>query len=339
MPAEWELQKSTWIAWPHNKKDWPGKFQAIPNVFAVIVSALSRVQLVNILVNNKSDRREVIVALKKFGTKINNIRLINCKTDRSWTRDSLPIFLKLKENKKILSKWEFNAWAKYKNFKKDNKAYLKIKKAIKIDVIKPKFKNRKIVLEGGSIDVNGNGLLMTTKQCLVSKIQERNKGFETKDYEKIFKKFLGINKIIWLNNGIEGDDTHGHIDDIARFVNKDKIFIAKESNKQEKNFKNLNENIEILKKFKNENQKKLKIIQIPMPKPKKINGVRVPASYLNFYIANRIVLVPTFKDPKDKIVLKIFKRHFKSREIIPVDCSVLVWGFGTIHCLTQQEPI
>ena len=339
MPAEWELQKSTWIAWPHNKKDWPGKFQGIPNVFAVIVSALSRVQLVNILVNNKSDRREVIVALKKFGTKINNIRLINCKTDRSWTRDSLPIFLKLKENKKILSKWEFNAWAKYKNFKKDNKAYLKIKKAIKIDVIKPKFKNRKIVLEGGSIDVNGNGLLMTTKQCLVSKIQERNKGFETKDYEKIFKKFLGINKIIWLNNGIEGDDTHGHIDDIARFVNKDKIFIAKESNKQEKNFKNLNENIEILKKFKNKNQKKLKIIQIPMPKPKKINGVRVPASYLNFYIANRIVLVPTFKDPKDKIVLKIFKRHFKSREIIPVDCSVLVWGFGTIHCLTQQEPI
>ena len=339
MPAEWELQKSTWIAWPHNKKDWPGKFQGIPSVFAVIVSALSRVQLVNILVNNKSDRREVIVALKKFGTKINNIRLINCKTDRSWTRDSLPIFLKLKENKKILSKWEFNAWAKYKNFKKDNKAYLKIKKAIKIDVIKPKFKNRKIVLEGGSIDVNGNGLLMTTKQCLVSKIQERNKGFETKDYEKIFKKFLGINKIIWLNNGIEGDDTHGHIDDIARFVNKDKIFIAKESNKQEKNFKNLNENIEILKKFKNENQKKLKIIQIPMPKPKKINGVRVPASYLNFYIANRIVLVPTFKDPKDKIVLKIFKRHFKSREIIPVDCSVLVWGFGTIHCLTQQEPI
>ena len=339
MPAEWELQKSTWIAWPHNKKDWPGKFQGIPSVFAVIVSALSRVQLVNILVNNKSDRREVIVALKKFGTKINNIRLINCKTDRSWTRDSLPIFLKLKENKKILSKWEFNAWAKYKNFKKDNKAYLKIKKAIKIDVIKPKFKNRKIVLEGGSIDVNGNGLLMTTKQCLVSKIQERNKGFETKDYEKIFKKFLGINKIIWLNNGIEGDDTHGHIDDIARFVNKDKIFIAKESNKQEKNFKNLNENIEILKKFKNKNQKKLKIIQIPMPKPKKINGVRVPASYLNFYIANRIVLVPTFKDPKDKIVLKIFKRHFKSREIIPVDCSVLVWGFGTIHCLTQQEPI
>ena len=338
MPAEWELQKSTWIAWPHNKKDWPGKFQSIPNVFAVIISALSKVQLVNILVNNKSDHREVVVALKKFGTKINNIRLINCKTDRSWTRDSLPIFLKFKNDKKILSKWKFNAWAKYKNFKKGNKAYLKIKKTTKIKVIKPKFKNRKIVLEGGSIDVNGNGLLITTKQCLISKIQERNKGFETKDYEKIFKKFLGINKIIWLNNGIEGDDTHGHIDDIARFVNKDKIFIAKESNKQEKNFKNLNENIEILKEFKNKNQKKLKIVQIPMPKPKKINGTRVPASYLNFYIANKIVLVPTFKDPKDEIVLKIFKRHFKSREIIPVDCSILVWGFGTIHCLTQQEP-
>ena len=339
MPAEWEPQKSTWIAWPHNKKDWPGKFRNIPNVFAVITSALSKVQLVNILVNNKSDYGHVVATLKKFGTKLNNIRLINCKTDRSWTRDSLPIFLKVKNDKKIMSKWQFNAWAKYKNFKKDNKAYLKIKKKNKIKVIKPKFKNRKIVLEGGSIDVNGNGLLLTTKQCLISKIQERNKGFKTKDYEKIFNKFLGINKTIWLNNGIEGDDTHGHIDDIARFVDKNKIFIAKENNKHEKNFKSLNENIQILENFKKENKKKLKIVHIPMPKPKKINGIRVPASYLNFYIANKIVLVPTFKDHKDKMVLKIFKRHFKSRKIIPVDCSVLVWGFGTIHCLTQQEPI
>ena len=338
MPAEWERQKSTWIAWPHNKKDWPGKFKNIPNVFAYITSSLSKVQLVNILVNNKSDHGQVVAILKKFSTNFNNIRLIYCKTDRSWTRDSLPIFLKLKNGKKILSKWQFNAWAKYKNFKKDNRAYLKIKKKTKFKVIKPKYKNRKIVLEGGSVDVNGNGLLMTTKQCLISKIQERNRGFNTEDYEKIFKKFLGINKTIWLSNGIEGDDTHGHIDDIARFVSKNKIFIAKENNKNEKNFKSLNENIQILENFKRENRKKLKIIYIPMPKPKKINGTRVPASYLNFYIANKIVLVPTFKDTKDKIVLKIFKRHFKNRKIIPIDCSVLVWGFGTIHCLTQQEP-
>ena len=339
MPAEWESQKSTWIAWPHNKDDWPGKFEDIPGVFALIISNISKVQLVNILVNKKSEHKKIINKLKSFGTKISNIRLINCKTDRSWVRDSLPIFVKIKKNKKILSNWEFNAWAKYKNFKKDNKTYLKIKRATKIKVIKPKFKRKKIILEGGSIDVNGNGLLLTTKQCLLSKIQERNKGFKMKDYEIIFKKFFGINKVIWLNKGIDGDDTHGHVDDIARFVDKNKIFVAKESNKKEKNFKNLSENIKILKKFKNENIKKLKIVPIPMPEPKKIKGIRVPASYLNFYIANKIVLVPVFKDPKDKIVLRIFKRHFKSRKIVPVDCSVLVWGFGTIHCLTQQEPI
>ena len=155
MPAEWESQKSTWIAWPHNKDDWPGKFEDIPGVFALIISNISKVQLVNILVNRKSEHKKIINKLKSFGTKISNIRLINCKTDRSWVRDSLPIFIKIKKNKKILSNWEFNAWAKYKNFKKDNKAYLKIKRAIKIKVIKPKFKRKKIILEGGSIDVNG----------------------------------------------------------------------------------------------------------------------------------------------------------------------------------------
>ena len=339
MPAEWEFQKSTWIAWPHNKNDWPGKYDGIPSVFAIIISAISKVQLVNILVNNKSDYKKIEIILKRFGTKINNIKLIHCKTDRSWVRDSLPIFLKIKKNKKILSNWEFNAWAKYKNFKKENKNYLKIKNVTKIKIIKPKLKKKKIVLEGGSIDVNGNGLLLTTKQCLLSKIQQRNKGFKTKDYENIFKKFLGINRVIWLNNGIEGDDTHGHIDDIARFVSKNKIFIAKEFNKRDKNFKNLNENLRILERYKNEDKKKFKIIHIPMPKPKIIKGVRVPASYLNFYIANGIVLVPTFNDPNDKIVLKIFEKHFKSRKIIPIDCSLLVWGFGTIHCLTQQEPL
>ena len=173
---------------------------------------------------------------------------------------------------------------------------------------------------------------------MLSKIQERNKGFSKHDYLKIFNKYFGIRKIVWLNNGIVGDDTHGHIDDIARFVEKNKIFIAKENNKKEKNYNNLNENIKILNKFKKDENKKLKIIYLPMPSPKFINGIRVPASYLNFYIANKIVLVPIFKDPKDKFILKIFKKNFKGRKIIPIDCSVLVWGFGTIHCMTQQEP-
>ncbi len=339
MPAEWEPQKSTWIAWPHNKKDWPGKFNEIPWVFTKIISEISKVQKVNLLVKDNSERKKVAFFFKVLGVNLKKIRLIICKTDRAWTRDYLPIFVKNKKNRIFLSNWEFNAWAKYKNFKMDNKAYLKVYKFKKIKIIKPKYKGKKIILEGGSIDINGNGLLLTTMQCLLSKVQQRNKGFNKHDYNQIFNKFLGIKKVIWLNKGICGDDTHGHIDDIARFVDKNKIFIAKESNKKDKNFKNLKENIKIIKKFNRENKNILKIINIPMPKPKFIDGIRVPASYLNFYIANKIVLVPIFNDPNDKIILKIFKRHFKKRKIVPVDCSILVWGFGTIHCMTQQEPI
>ena len=339
MPAEWEPQKSTWIAWPHNKEDSPGKFNEIPWVFSKIIAELSKVQLVNILVKNKSDRKEIIFFLEMLGAKIKNIRLIICKTDRAWTRDFLPIFIKDRKKRNILSKWEFNGWAKYKNFKKDNKAYLRINKFKKIKVIKPKYKKKKIVLEGGSIDVNGKGYLLTTMQCLLSEVQQRNKGFNKYDYEKIFNKFFGVRKVIWLNKGICGDDTHGHIDDIARFVNKNKIFMAIEKNKKDKNFKNLRENLQIIKKFQKKNKEKFKIIHIPMPKPKYIEGIRLPASYLNFYIANKVVLVPTFNDSKDKIVLKIFKKHFKKRRIIPIESSILVWGLGTIHCLTQQEPI
>ena len=338
MPAEWEPQKSTWIAWPHNKEDWPGKFDEIPWVFSKIVTILSKHQSVNILVKNRSEKKIAVSFLNALGAKMKNIKLIICKTDRAWTRDFLPIFLKDKRNKNILSNWKFNAWAKYKNFKNDNRAYLKVKKIKKIKTINPEHLQKKIVLEGGSIDVNGDGLVLTTKQCLLSKIQQRNKGFKIHDYNKIFNKFLGAKKTIWLNKGIHGDDTHGHIDDIARFVSKNKIFIAKENNKKDKNFKNLNENIEIIKKFKKINKEKFKIIYLPMPKAKFINGIRVPASYLNFYIANKVVLVPSFNDSNDRIVFKIFKKHFKDKKIILIDCSILVWGLGTLHCMTQQEP-
>ena len=338
MPSEWEPQKSTWIAWPHNKEDWPGKFNEIPWVFSKIITILSKTQSVNILVKDKSYKKKAIFFLKILSAKMKNIKIIICKTDRAWTRDFLPIFLKDKRNRNIISNWEFNGWAKYKNFKNDNKAYLKVKKLKKIKIIKPNYMGKKIILEGGSIDVNGSGLILTTKQCLLSKIQQRNKGFKIHDYNQIFNKFFGTKKVIWLNKGIYGDDTHGHIDDIARFVSKNKIFIAKENNKKDKNFKNLNENIRIVKEFKRVSKQKLKIIYLPMPKPKFIDGIRVPASYLNFYIANKVVLVPCFDDLNDEIVIKIFKKHFKNRKVIPINCSTLVWGLGTIHCMTQQEP-
>ena len=337
MPAEWEKQKSTWVAWPHNKKDWPNKFELIPDIFAQIIAKISKFQKVNILIENKNLKKKIYLILKNYLANTKNINYTICKTNRVWLRDSFPIFVKNKLNQKVLIDWGFNSWAKYKNFNHDNKIGIKIKKFLNLDSVRPKFKNRRIILEGGSIDVNGKGVLLTTRECLQSKIQERNIGFKRKDYEEIFKKFLGIKKVLWLNKGIVGDDTHGHIDDIARFVTSKKIFIAYEKNKNDVNYKKLRENYQIIQKL--NKKKEFKIIKIPMPNAKYIDGVRVPASYLNFYIANRIVLVPVFSDEKDKKIIKIFKKHFKNRKIIPIDCSLLIWGFGAIHCMTQQEPI
>ena len=337
MPAEWEKQKSTLIGWPYNRQDWPKKFENIPDVFAKIISKISVFQKVNVLIRNINLKKEIKPLIKKHNGKLNNIQFIICKTDRVWMRDSGPIFLKDKKNKVIMSNWKFNGWAKYTNHKEDDKVNLRIKKFYKSKVISPKYNDRRIVLEGGSIDVNGKGLLLTTKECLLSKVQQRNIFLKRNDYNKIFEKFFGINQVIWLNKGIKGDDTHGHIDDIARFVDNNKVFIAYENNKKDKNYKNLNENFKILKKIQN-NSLKLKIKKIPMPKPIYIDNIRVPASYLNFYITNKLVLLPTFNDPKDNLVIKIFKKQFKTKKIIPIDCSDLIWGFGAIHCMTMQEP-
>ncbi len=336
MPAEWEKQKSTWIAWPHNKKDWPNKFRFIPYIFCEIISKISIQQKVNILIESKKIKKKINLFLKKYFTNTNNINFIVCKTNRAWLRDSFPIFVKNKHNQKAIVNWGFNGWAKYENFGHDNKICSKIKKLIGLESIIPTFKKKRIILEGGSIDVNGKGILLTTRECLLSNIQARNPGFKKQEYKFLFKKYLGIEEIIWLNKGIAGDDTHGHIDDVARFVSEKKVFLAYEYNKNDINYKHLRENYQIIRR--SVTGRNFKIIKIPMPKAKYINGIRVPATYLNFYIANKIVLVPIFNDSKDKIVIKIFKKHFKNRKIIPIDCSLLIWGFGAIHCLTQQEP-
>ena len=337
MPAEWEEQQSTLIGWPYNKNDWPGKFERIPNVFAKIISKITDSQKVNLLIKNSKSKSVIKKLLKENNAKIRNVKFIICKTDRVWMRDTGPIFIKDNKNQNILLNWKFNGWAKYRNFRADNKVSLRIKNNYKGNLLSPKFNKKSIVLEGGSIDVNGKGLLLTTKECLLSKIQQRNSFLKLKDYNHIFKKFFGVKKVIWLNKVIEGDDTHGHVDDIARFVKSNKVFLAFENNKKDKNHKNLKENFKILKKVKI-NSSQIKIRKIPMPRPLYINKVRVPASYLNFYILNKSVLLPIFNDPKDKIVIKIFKNEFNNRKIIPIDCSELIWGFGAIHCLTQQEP-
>jgi len=343
MPAEWEKQDSTLIAWPHNKSDWPNQFNHIPKVFAEIIAQLSKVQRVYLLIQNKSNKTKILRLIKKFKGVVKSIVIINKRTDRVWTRDSGPIYLINKsKTKKIILNWKFNAWAKYKNFQNDNSINDEIIKLKKIEYVIPQYKIKnkikKIVLEGGAVDVNGLGCLLTTRECLLSKIQERNPGLKKKDVEKIFKTYLGIKKTIWLNKGIVGDDTHGHIDDVARFVSKNVIFLAYEKDKKDKNFKSLEDNYKILNRSSDQNNKKIKIIKIPMPKPLYIKQVRVPASYLNFYIANKIVLVPIFNDSSDELALKIFKKYFKKRKIIPIDSSNLIWGFGAIHCITQQEP-
>ena len=326
MPAEWERQQSTLIGWPYNKNDWPGKFKNIPKIFAKIISKITKSQEVNLLIKSHKSKNIIKRLLRKNNARIRNIKFIICETDRVWMRDTGPIFVKDKKNLNILLNWKFNGWAKYKDYKTDNKVNLRIKNHYKGNVINPKYNKKSIVLEGGAIDVNGKGLLLTTKECLLSKIQQRNSFLKINDYNHIFKKFFGAKKVIWLNKGIVGDDTHGHVDDIARFVKFNKVFLAYENNKKDENFKNLNENFKILKKTKI-GSSQIKIIKIPMPRPIYINKFRVPASYLNFYIFNKFVLLPTFNDPKDKKVIKIFKKEFNNRRIVPIDCSELIWGF------------
>ena len=338
MPAEWEKQKSTWLAWPHNKSDWPGLFEKIPSVFSKIICELSKNQRVNLLVRNRKEIIFLTTILKKNKVNMKNLRIHLCKTNRVWLRDTAPIFIK-KNNKNIICNWSFNAWAKYNDFNYDNNIFKCVKRNNNFKLITPKFNGKKIVLEGGAFDVNGKNTLITTKQCLLGRKQIRNKNFGLRDYEYIFNKFLGVDKIIWLDKGIAGDDTNGHVDDIARFVSSKIIFIASETNKKDTNYKILKNNIKLIEKYNRNKKLNLKLVKIPMPKAKYVFGKRVPASYLNFYIANKIVLLPTFKDKKDKLVLNIFKRYFKSRKIVQVDCSNLIWGFGAIHCMTQQEPM
>ena len=341
MPAEWEPQKSVWIAWPYNKNDWPDLYHLIPEVIIKIVSKISEKQKVNLIIHKKI--KIIKKLLKKGKCKLSNINFYKIKTDRIWLRDSGPIFIinkKLKE--KLILNFGFNGWAKYRNYKNDNKINDKISKFTNIKNIKPsiKIKNalRKIIMEGGAFDVNGSGSILITEECLLGKKQERNKNFKKKDYENLFNKYLNITNFIWLKKGIIGDDTHGHVDDITRFVSHDTIMTAVENNRNDKNYKILLQNLKILKKSKNENGKKFKIIKVPMPSALFINKIRVPASYMNFYICNNKVLVPIFKVKEDKKVIRIFKNYFKNKKIEQIDCSNLIWGFGAIHCMTQQEP-
>ncbi len=338
MPAEWEPHEATWLAWPHEKTDWPGKFDPIPWVYADIVRNLARVERVRILVRNAAMKRQVHSILKKSEVNLKAVDFYVVPTDRGWIRDFGPIFLKNSDGDTALTNWRFNGWAKYDNWKRDDAATSKLAPRLKTTAWQPSHRDRRVVLEGGSIDVNGLGTLLTTEECLLSKVQERNPGFGREDYDRVFRDYLGITNVLWLNRGIAGDDTHGHVDDLARFVNPTTVVAVSEENPADPNFAPLQENLAGLRNMKDQDGEPLRLETLPMPRPVYFDRQRLPASYANFYIANGIVLVPVFNDPNDRVALDKLAALFPDRQVVPIACRDLILGLGTIHCMTQQQP-
>jgi len=341
MPAEWEPHAATWLAWPHNRTDWPGKFEAIPWVYAEIVRHLARVERVHILVNDAAHQLRARQVLERSSVPLARLSFHRFPTNRGWTRDSCPIFL-VDGRRLALTKWRFNAWAKYPDWRKDEAAARRVARFTKLPAWFPTSeiagKQRPVVLEGGSIDVNGRGLLLTTEECQLSRTQQRNPGLSRRGLEKVFADYLGIRKVIWLKRGIVGDDTHGHVDDIARFVSPSTVVAAVERNRRDPNYTPLQANLRRLRAATDLAGRRLHVVELPMPAPVVFRGQRLPASYANFYIANRLVLVPTFDDPNDRLALSLLSGLFPGRQVVGIHCLDLVWGLGTIHCMTQQQP-
>ena len=328
MPAEWAPHEATWIAWPHERTDWPGKFAPIPWVYAEFVHFVSRNERVRILVQDAGERRSAERVLRKSGANLNAVEFYVKPTDRSWTRDFCPIFVHNQHGALVATDWIFNGWAKYPNHKRDNTIPKWAAAKLGVERVEPG-----LVLEGGAIDVNGAGWMLTTEECLLSPVQARNPGVSRAQLEAAFAKYLGVEKVLWLNRGIAGDDTHGHVDDLARFVNRNTVVTVVETRKDDDNYEPLRENLRLLRGFKG-----LKVVTLPMPEPVYFDGQRLPASYANFYIANGLVLMPVFGDPVDRVALNTLTRLFPDREVIGIYCRDLVLGLGTLHCMTQQQP-
>jgi len=335
---EWSPHEATWIGWPYNKSDWPGKFSPIPYVYAEIVKYISRGEKVRILVQSKEHKLKAEKVLKDANGRLSNVESFIKKTDRGWLRDSGPMFVK-DGNEVAAIDFKFNAWAKYDDYKFDDKVPKFISDRFNIKRIVAEHNGRQVVLEGGAIDTNGKGTLITTEECLLDdKIQTRNTGFTKQDYFEVFKKYFGVSNVIWLGKGIVGDDTHGHVDDLCRFVNDDTVVLVSENNSSDENYDLLKENEARLQNIYLPNSHKINVISLPLPSPQIFKGQRVPASYANFYISNYAVLVPTFNDPNDRIALNILSELFPDRKVIGIHSVDLVWGLGTLHCLTKEQP-
>lgn len=339
--AEWEKHRATWIGWCSNPGDFPGKLPAIHLVYGEITRKLIEAgERVAILVQDAKHEAKATGVLKKVAADFTKIEFYQIPHNRGWMRDSGPMFVKNAEtNETAVVKFKFNAWAKYDDWKLDNQVAVKFAKKENRKIFKVEYEGKEVVLEGGAIDLNGAGTILTTEECLLDyEVQTRNPKLAREDYEKVFAENLGAANTLWLNKGIVGDDTHGHIDDFCRFINKNTVVLAEEKNSADANHRILEENRERLESFRLENNKKINVVRLPMPAPLYYNNQRLPASYANFYIANESVLVPTFNDENDRIALGILAELFPKRKIVGIHAVDLVWGLGTLHCLTQQEP-
>jgi agmatine deiminase len=364
MPAEWEPQRATWLAWPHNRSDWPGKFAPIPYVYAEIVRHLAGAARVELIVNDaeaEARARGILMDTAVLPALESRIGFHRWPTNRGWLRDSGPIFVRGKAGggtgnvagNVAVTNWKFNAWAKYRNWQLDNTLPEKIAEARGCPAFEARMEAGdgyaamdaapaagagQMVLEGGSIDVNGRGLLLTTEECLLSPVQQRNPGMSCEQIEAALGRMLGVKKVLWLERGIVGDDTHGHVDDIARFTGPRCVLAASEDDPADPNHAILKENLKRLRKMTDTAGRALEVVPLPMPAPVVFKGQRVPASYANFYICNRTVLVPTFDDPNDLKALTTIQRVLPRHSIVPIYCGDLIGGLGAIHCMTQQEP-
>ncbi len=340
MPAEWERHEATWLGWPHNRSDWPGKFAAIPWVYCEIVRHLVRGERVRILVNDRAHEAAAREALRQSHVGLANVEFFRFPTNRGWTRDFGPIFVRRRRTREIaIARFRFNGWARYPDWRKDNQVPGRVGRRLGFRSFPIRASGRDFVLEGGAIDVNGRGSLLATEECLLDpRTQVRNPGLSRRDVEAALCSSLGVRNILWLGRGIAGDDTHGHVDDFCRFVNPRTVVLCQEKNRRDPNYRALEENRERLRGARLENGSRIEVVRLPMPAPLYFGRDRLPASYANFYIANAAVLAPTFDDPNDRIALGILSELFRGRSVVGIHAVDLVLGLGTLHCLTQQQP-
>lgn len=348
MPAEWEPHAATWLSWPHNADDWPGKLPAIPWVYAEMVRRISAGEMVRLLVRHSVEESSARRVLVRAGCDLRRVRFVTHPTDRSWTRDSGPIFVKRTfrghrirnaKSRTAIVHFHFNGWAKCHDWHKDTKVPETAARVLHLPLFHAESRGRPFVIEGGGIELNGCGTLLSTEQCYLDpKVQVRNPGLKQKEVETALKNYLGVTNVFWLAKGPAGDDTHGHIDDICRFVNPKTLVLVRERNSKDINYRPLAENWERIRDVRLEDSSRPEVVELPMPAPLYFDGVRLPASYANFYICNAAVIVPTFNDPNDRIALGILGELFKDRPVVGIHAVDLVLGRGSLHCLTQQQP-